>query len=213
MSHKLGHKTGFELFIGPHEADGTPASELLILLKTQTKALMIYERTDLDLSSESLVSVLSRIRHCVETRCELTQLAIRALESLTLDWILTLVTKRPEAVSEAVICSVLDFWSILPPPQLASILCPRNLILLAMSSSPDITWTRAGELLEALLRSGLVSALTLEDNCLSLLQLATLDTEVVPHLKRLSETLRSITDNLDRKDMDWVQKILSDFLS
>ena len=200
------------LFIGPHEADGTPASELLILLKTQTKSLLIYERTDLDLSSDCLVSVISRIRHCVQTRCELTQLAIRALESLTLDWILTLITKRPEAVSEAVICSVLDFWSILPPPQLVSILSPRNLILLAMSSSPDLTWTRVRELLEALLRSSLVSALSLEDNCHSLVQVATLDTELVPNLKRLSETLRLIADNLDRRDMDWVQRIMPDSL-
>ena len=192
------------LFIGPHEADGTPASELLILLKTQIKSLLIDERTDLDLSSDSLVSVISRTRHCVQTRCELTQLAVRAFESLTLDWILSLVTRRPEAVSKAVISSVLDFWSIMPPSHMISIICPRNLFLLATSPRPELTWLRVRELLVALLSSGLLPALALEDSCLSLIQLAKLDSGLLPNLGRLSETLRFLADNLVTEDLEWV---------
>ena len=199
-------------FIGPHEADGTPGSKLLILLKTQIKSLMIDERTDIDLSSDSLVSVISRILHCVRTRCELTQLAVRAFESLSLDWILTLVTKRPEAVSEAVISALLDFWSVLPPSQLVSVLCPRNLFLLATSSSPDLTWLRVRDLLEALIRSGLLTALALEDSCMSLTHLAKLDNDLLPHLKRLSETLRFLANSLDTENLDWVNIITQEII-
>ena len=199
-------------FIGPHEADGTPGSKLLILLKTQIKSLMIDEKTDMDLSSDSLVSVISRILHCVRTRCELTQLAVRAFESLSLDWILTLVTKRPEAVSEAVISALLDFWSVLPPSQLVSLLCPRNLFLLATSSSPDLTWLRVRDLLEALIRSGLLTALALEDSCMSLTHLAKLDNDLLPHLKRLSETLRFLANSLDTENLDWVNIITQEII-
>ena len=198
------------LFIGPHEADGTPASKLLILLKTQIKSMLIDKRTDLDLRPDSIISLISRARHCVQTRCELTPLAVRAFESLTLDWILTLVTKRPESVTETVISSVLDLWSLLAPSQLVSILCPRNLLLLAQSPSPGLTWARLGELLLALLRTGQLPALALEDSCLSLIQLARLDTHLVPHLESLTETLKFLMDNLDREDMDWVNIVIQE---
>ena len=198
------------LFIGPHEADGTPASKLLILLKTQIKSLLIDKRTDLDLRPDSIISLISRARHCVQTRCELTPLAVRAFESLTLDWILTLVTKRPESVTETVVSSVLDLWSLLAPSQLVSILCPRNLFLLAQSPSPGLTWARLGELLLALLRTGQLPALALEDSCLSLIQLARLDTHLVPHLESLTETLKFLMDNLDREDMDWVNIVIQE---
>ena len=148
--------------------------------------------------------MISRTRHCVQTRCELTQLAARAFESLTLDWILTLVTRRPEAVSEAVISSVLDFWSMMPPSQLVSIICPRNLFLLATSPRPELTWLRVRELLVALLSAGLLPSLALEDSCLSLIQLAKLDSGLWPHLGRLSETLRFLADNLVTEDLEWV---------
>ena len=83
------------LFSGHHDPHCIPPSELLILMKSQMKSMLI-DQTNVELSSEEVLSVIKKIDTCISSRCDLTQLAVKALESLTLDWMLTLIVKMPE---------------------------------------------------------------------------------------------------------------------
>ena len=64
-------------------------------MKSQMKSMLI-DQTNVELNSEEVLSVIKKIDTCISSRCDLTQLAVKALESLTLDWMLTLIVKMPE---------------------------------------------------------------------------------------------------------------------
>ena len=192
------------LFSGDHDPDGVPPSELLITMKSHMKILLI-DGGHVDLSPDTVSDVISSIVTCVQTRCDLTQLGLRALESLSLDWILTLMVKMPEVLTGDVVDSLLQLWSKMTPPQLVTILCPRNLVLLNTSTDGPATWRQLQYLLLRLIQSGLLPPLALEDSCLSLIRLSRLHSGMTPNLMMMNRTLLSLAEQLGRDDMQWVQ--------
>ena len=200
------------LFSGKHEPEGIPPSELLITMKNHLKALLV-DIVPLTLSPDCILSVIFKTKTCLSTRADLTPLAIRGFETLTLDWLLALLVMQPCNVTEKIIEEIVSLWTVLTPPQIVNILCARNLSLFTRSKDPEKSWELIQCLLVSLVQSGLLPIIALEDSCLALLQLSQL--ENVPNMDRLSRCLTEVAKVLDRDDMDWVnlvvQEIQDDF--
>ena len=77
---------------------------------------------------------------CLYCRADLTPAASKGLSSLSLDWLLAIATHRPELLTPPVLSAALELWKVLPPPQLLSLVCPRNLVLLDHSPRPQESW-------------------------------------------------------------------------
>ena len=117
---------------------------------------MLVHRTDPSLSESSLLALISDVQESLGSRVDLTPTATRGLETLTVDIIVCACAYSPEVITDTVVSSVLKLWQSLVPPQLVSILCPRNLLLLRKSKK-DLTWTTFSNLLNGLIKTGLVS--------------------------------------------------------
>merc|ERR1712126_399999 len=100
--------------------------------------------------------------------------------------------------------NLLKLWSMMTPPQLVTILCPRNLVLLNMSADSEATWRKLQHLLLRLIQSGLLPPLALEDSCLSLIRLSRLNPDMTPNMIEMTNTLVSLAEQLGRDDMEWV---------
>ena len=124
---------------------------------------MLVQRVNPDLSESDLLAVISDVQACLSSRVDLTPTATRGLETLSVDWFLAIITFQPELVTETVIDSAIKLWQSLVPPQLVSILCPRNLLLLGQSSD-DRTWKSYSSLLGSLIKTGLLPVLALKDS-------------------------------------------------
>jgi len=195
------------LFSGKHDPDGIPPSQLLITMKNQLKALLV-DLTSLPLTTTCLLTVISQTRTCIATRADLTPLAIRGFETVTLDWLLAILVLQPQIVTDQVMEEMVSLWTVLTPSQLVNFLCYRNLALLTRSPHPDLSWARLQFLLVSLVQSGLLPAIALEDSCLTLLKLSQLDT--VPNMVRLSNCLTEVARILDREDMEWVHLVVQE---
>ena len=124
---------------------------------------MLVQRNDPNLSEADLLAVISDVEDCLSSRVDLTPTATRGLETLSLDWFLVIITFQPELITDTVVDSAIKLWQSLVPPQLVSILCPRNLLLLGQSSD-DQTWKTYSYLLESLIKTGLLPRLALKDS-------------------------------------------------
>merc|ERR1711942_446017 len=129
------------LFSGKHEPEGIPPSELLITMKNHLKALLV-DIVPLTLSPDCILSVITKTKTCLSTRADLTPLAIRGFETLTLDWLLALLVVQPHIVTNEVIEEIISLWTTLTPPQIVNILCARNLNLFVRSEDPTESWAR-----------------------------------------------------------------------
>ena len=124
---------------------------------------MLVQRDDPNLTETDLLAVISAVQDCLTSRVDLTPTATRGLETLSVDWFLAVLTFQPEVVTDTVIDSAIKLWQSLVPPQLVSILCPRNLLLLGQSND-DKTWKTYSFLLENLIKTGLLPMLALKDS-------------------------------------------------
>ena len=124
---------------------------------------MLVQRDDPNLRETDLLALILDVQACLTSRVDLTPTATRALETLSVDWFLAILTFQPELVTDAVVDSAIKLWQCLVPPQLVSILCPRNLLLLGQSSD-DKTWKTYSYLLENLIKTGLLPLLALKDS-------------------------------------------------
>jgi len=195
------------LFSGKHDPEGIPPSELLITMKNHLKAFLL-DVVPLQLSPDDLLAVITKTKTCLSTRADLTPLAIRGFETLTLDWLLALLVVQPHIVTNEVIEEIVSLWTTLTPPQIVNILCARNLNLFVRSEDPTQSWARLQRLLVSLVKSGLLPTIALEDSCLTLLQLSQL--ENVPNMDRLSKCLTEVARGLEREDMEWVHLVVQE---
>lgn len=124
---------------------------------------MLVQRNDPNLSETDLLAVISDVEDCLSSRVDLTPTATRGLETLSVDWFLAIITFHPGLITDTVVDSAIKLWHSLVPPQLVSILCPRNLLLLGQSSD-DQTWKTYSYLLERLIKAGLLPRLALTDS-------------------------------------------------
>ena len=131
------------LFSGKHHPEGIPPSELLITMKNHLKAFLL-DVVPLLLSPDDLLAVITKTKTCLSTRADLTPLAIRGFETLTLDWLLALLVVQPRIVTNEVIEEIVSLWTTLTPPQIVNILCARNLNLFVRSEDPTQSWARLG---------------------------------------------------------------------
>ena len=194
-----------KLFSGRHDPASAPPSQLLITLKSHVKSLLLGDGASAQLSPDLLLSVISDIRRCLQSRCDLTQLAARAFETLSVDWTLALIVARPALLTEEVTADLLSLWSLLTPPQLVSILCPRNLVLLAQAPERGLTRDKLQQLLVRLVEAGLLPALALEAACLSLVR----EPRPRAELKLVAASLEHLGQQLDRGDLDWVPLVIA----
>jgi len=195
------------LFAGNHDPKGIPPSELLISMKNQLKAMLV-DISPLPLTPTCILTVITQTKTCLTTRADLTPLAIRGFETLTLDWLLGLLVLQPENVIDKVVEEIVSLWTILTPPQLVNVLCARNLFLFTRSPNPDLTWARLQFLLVTFVQSGLLPPIALEDSCLTLLQLSQLYT--IPNMVRLGSCLTELARTLKREDMEWIQLVVQE---
>ena len=191
--------------VPPEHAATQPAlsapnpSELLIALKSQTKALLGVGVEDSLVTEESCLARLVEARECVvRGGAAMLPVASRALASLSLDWLLTVIAKVPDAASPAVAGAAVSLWSVLPPPQLPTLLCPRTALLL--DRAPALP--ALARLLAALLTAGLLPGLALEDCWLSLQRAGA----ATPSL---ASVLVNVAATTSRQDLDWVAHLAS----
>ena len=57
-----------------------------------------------------------------------------------------------------------------PPPQLNTLISPRNLTILGLSQRPNDSWNKFENLLGRLLKAKLILPLALEDQCITILR-------------------------------------------
>jgi len=195
------------LFSGNHDPEGIPPSELLITMKNQLKALLV-DIIPLPMTPACILTVISKTKTCLTTRADLTPLAIRGFETVTLDWLLALLVLQPPNVTNQVVEEMVALWTTLTPPQIVNIMCARNLNLLSRSQEPDLSWDRLQFLLVSLVQSGLLPSIALEDSCLTLLQLSQMET--IPNMDKLGRCLTEVARVLDRDDMEWVQLVVEE---
>jgi codanin-1 len=150
-----------------HRPAAAPPSRCLGRMKQDLRELLV-DGTAPDLSETRILAVLQEARTVLTARADLTPAATRGLETLSLDWILGLLAHRPELLTAPVLGSAVELWTALPPPHLASILCPRNLLLLRLAPSPRPALAALARLLAVLLAAGLLSAAALETSCRAL---------------------------------------------
>lgn len=155
-----------------HDPKATSIADLLISMKNNIKALLVDDGINLDLSEAVVLEVMKGLEQAVLHREDTTHMGLRGVESLSVDWILALISSCPQAVTRNVVNRLVGLWEgpLPQPPQLSSIMCPRNLVLLAQSSEPGVTWSLYQCLVSAVLSAGLVPALVLEDQCLQMLR-------------------------------------------
>ena len=124
---------------------------------------MLVQHVDPNLSETALLAVISDVQDCLSSRVDLTATATRGLETLSVDWFLAVITFQPDLVTEKVLDSATELWKNLLPPQLVSIFCPRNLLLLGQSSDGQ-TWRTYSSLLDHLIKNGLLPTFALRDS-------------------------------------------------
>ena len=202
--------TPLAVFSGQHQPECEAPSELLILLKTELKARLV-ERRRLRLSSEEVLSVIARIEKSARQRADLTPLARRGLETLSLDWILSLTVSQPESLTDSVLESLLVLWTSLTPPQLPNIISPRNLALLSTAPEPRLSWRALQQLLSRLITADLLSVSALRDNCRALMVRHQQNPATSPNMDMLEETLSRLETTVNTHNMDWVNQLLEEF--
>ena len=165
-----------------------PAPSLAIVRLKQDLRHMLVDGLELDTTEEAIMALLAQVETSLSSRADLTATATRALETLTVDWLLALLTHHPALVTTAVLDRAVQLWHVLAPPQLVSLLCPRNLHLLRRAPRPGETWPVLGQLMDRLLGAGLLPALALEDSCIALVAAGEELGEVATCLTALSTT-------------------------
>ena len=178
-----------------HQPDCEAPSEVLIFLKTDVKTRLVAGRGE-RLSPDCVISVVRRVERCLRHRADLTLLARRALQTITLDWVLSLLLSQPQSLSQPVLLSLASLWTNLRPPHLTNILCPRNLALL--SPAPDLqqSWSKLRHLLSVLITAGLLELKTVEESGRSLLAKLREDPRQAANTGKLEETLRYLEENI-----------------
>ena len=178
-----------------HQPQCEAPSELLIFLKTELKTRLLSGRGE-RLSCDGVLAVVRRVERCLHHRADLSLLARRALQSLTLDWLLSLLLSQPDTLSHSLLLSLAHLWTNLRPPHLSNLLCPRNLALL--SSAPDLqqSWSKLRHLLSVLITAGLLDLNTVEQNCQALLVRINKDPRQQANIGKLEETLLYLEENI-----------------
>ena len=98
-------------------------------------------------------------------------------------------------------------WKRLKPPHVTNILCPRNLVLFTMSTTPDTSWKTFKEFLQCLIESEILTLSTLQNNFKSLTNLAELNPELVPLMANVSNILPSFknhSENQESEPLQWI---------
>jgi len=194
-----------------HDPMADSIADLLISMKNNIKVLMVDDGSSLELSQAAVMEILHGLEQAVLHRADTTHMGLRGVESLSLDWALALITCCPKAISSSVLDRLVDLWAgpLPQPPQLSSLVSPRNLVLVAQSPNHLASWAMFQSLVSSVLAANLVPALVLEDQCLQLIR------QEWPweHLKQLSGCLRGVVEGWrDRQGdygdfseiMDWV---------
>ena len=87
----------------------------------------------------------------------------------SVDWMLSLIARRPELLTAGVLEQLLQLWQLLSPVQLLSVVSPSTLMLLAHAKDTELSWQKMRLVVGRLLEENLLPALGLEDSCLALL--------------------------------------------
>ena len=205
--HPVTSSASRTVFCGHHDPDTAPPSESLINIKNMMKKLLIDKvpAEELGVSEEVMLRMLGEVEQSVTRRTDLTHLGLRALETLTLDWTLTLVTLTPTCVTDSVVTRLISLWSLITPAQLTTVLCPRNIVLLGLSSDTSLSWSRLQHLILSLLRSGLLPSLALEDCCLNLVQLSSDYHYIENSLIRISSLIQELSQETP---LHWAPSLL-----
>ena len=98
-------------------------------------------------------------------------------------------------------------WKRLKPPHVSNILCPRNLVLFTMSTTPDASWKTFKEFLQCLIESEILTLSTLQNNFKSLTNLAELNHDLVPLMANVSNILPSFknySENQESEPLQWI---------
>ena len=170
----------------------------MIFLKTEVKTRLLSGRGE-SLGCDDVRAVVRRVELCLEQRADLTLLARRALQTITLDWVLALLLSQPHSLSHSVLLSLASLWTSLRPPHLSNILCPRNLALL--SSAPDLqqSWSKLRHLLSVLITAGLLDLKTVEQSGEALLLRVREDPGQAANIGELEGTLLYLEENVSRE--------------
>ena len=178
-----------------HQPDCEAPSQVLIFLKTDLKARLVSGQGS-RLSCDCVISVVRRVERCLHHRADLTLLARRALQTITLDWVLSLILSQPDSLSHPVLLSLANLWTNLRPPHLTNLLCPRNLALLSSAPDLQLSWTKLRHLLSVLVTAGLLDLKTVEESGQSLLVKLRQDPRQTANTGMLEETLLYLEENI-----------------
>lgn len=199
--------------------------DILIKLKEQTVGLL-ETWGQVQVIDEPVLEMLSRLEIALANEVTFyegdisdLELTLRGLESLSVDWTIALCAFSPSSLTPDVQDTLIGIWGgprpssydrthfslSQPPPQLMSILSPRNLTILGRSRKPIDTWSRFENLLIRLLKAQLILPVVLEDQSIRILK-SNWPKEV---LCRLSSCLNGVVSSLksrpdfDQHFLDW----------
>jgi len=165
-----------------HDPSAPDPSTIIIKLKKDiTNWLLEDENTSTNLfndEEDDELTTLASMEKCILHRKDLTPLGMQGLGSVSVDWILSMIARKPNIVTDELIIALIRIWRLICPVQLINVLSPISLVIINQTHNPELTWTKMELLLRCLLEEKLVPALALEDSCLELLQQTWCDGEL-----------------------------------
>ncbi|XP_066940711.1 codanin-1 isoform X1 [Macrobrachium rosenbergii] len=191
-----------------HDPDVMPPSYLLKLLKAMVYKLISSVNVELnkvDFASD-VQNLIHNIQQVVSKREDVTLTVFRALEALTVDLAVALACCLPFVMTSEIQKAFVSLWrpveedGLIPSPcGLSSLMCPRTVMLIAQNPSSkhqDAAWKKMEEFISLLVSSNLISPVSLQEQCVSLLRHSW--PEGV--LAGLSSCIKGISKNCNRQN-------------
>ncbi|KAI9565452.1 hypothetical protein GHT06_009244 [Daphnia sinensis] len=155
-----------------HDPTTQAPSFLIDRLKTLIRQVI---RDASKVSEQDLIDLLSNCEGTLHRRVDVTPIVSKCLQQLTFDLLFIVCVFQPESIGSQTIIAWVAFWCktypsvdgveteepVQPPGALIStcvwqVLTPKQLLLLAQSTSPRESWNHVTTLLLQLMKSGLV---------------------------------------------------------
>lgn len=146
----------------------SPADSMALIRK-----LIWSVMRDAKVKEEEILSVLDTVLNTLQARRDLIPSAERILGTLTVDFVLALLSHLPAFVKVNILTKLLVIWKT---PEVATskcfenIICSRNIMFLNHSHQRTKTWSAAANFLFFILKNDLVTPTNFETQCVAIFQ-------------------------------------------
>nr|XP_045619038.1 codanin-1-like [Procambarus clarkii] len=165
-----------------HDETVPAPSQVLTSLKDMVRTVTITPAAHLlnTIGEQQIWTVLEDVRRTVAKRQDVTLAVFRAFEILTVDLAVAVAACVPKLMKSEIQKMFVSLWrplkekGVIPKPGcLASVLCPRTVMLVAQNPRANhqkLAWGRMEEFISLLISSELLSPASVLDQCVALLR-------------------------------------------